>query len=121
MHPGLSEIALCYKRTMSDRSSNRDEQCRRLSETMRRQLGSRVCDRMTDSNVVEIMLNADGVVIVRLNVPVRLRMHLVDRYMQVLVVSVLVYRADPLVLLQADRGDQMVLDLLAHRPLAGLE
>ena len=28
---------------------------------MRRQLGSRVCDRMTDPNVVEIMLNADGV------------------------------------------------------------
>jgi type IV secretion system protein VirB11 len=46
---------------MSDRSSNRDEQCRRLSETMRRQLGPRVCDRMTDPNVVEIMLNADGV------------------------------------------------------------
>ena len=46
---------------MSDRAANRDEQTRRLTETMRRQLGARICDRMTDPNVVEIMLNADGV------------------------------------------------------------
>jgi len=45
---------------MSDRAANRDEQTRRLVETMRRQLGERICDRMTDPNVVEIMLNADG-------------------------------------------------------------
>ena len=29
---------------------------------MRRQLGAQICDRMTDPNVVEIMLNADGIV-----------------------------------------------------------
>lgn len=46
---------------MSDRTANRDEQTRRLAETMRRQLGADICDRMTDPNVVEIMLNADGV------------------------------------------------------------
>ena len=46
---------------MSNRTANRDEQFRRLAETMRRQLGSRVCERMTDPNVVEVMLNADGV------------------------------------------------------------
>jgi P-type conjugative transfer ATPase TrbB len=45
---------------MSDRTANRDEQTRRLAETMRRQLGADICDRMTDPSVVEIMLNADG-------------------------------------------------------------
>jgi type IV secretion system protein VirB11 len=45
---------------MSDRAANRDEQTRRLAETMRRQLGAHICDRMTDPSVVEIMLNADG-------------------------------------------------------------
>jgi Flp pilus assembly CpaF family ATPase len=47
---------------MSDRTANRDEQTRRLAETMRRQLGAQICGRMTDPSVVEIMLNADGVV-----------------------------------------------------------
>jgi P-type conjugative transfer ATPase TrbB len=40
--------------------SAREEQSRRLSETLRRQLGSTLCGLMQAPDVVELMLNADG-------------------------------------------------------------
>src|SRR5215469_3391928 len=48
---------------MGDRRtiSTRDEQARRIAESMRRQLGS-LCELFNESDVVELMLNADGTV-----------------------------------------------------------
>jgi type IV secretion system protein VirB11 len=48
---------------MGDRQtiSTRDEQARRIAESMRRQLGS-LCELLNESDVVELMLNADGTV-----------------------------------------------------------
>jgi Flp pilus assembly CpaF family ATPase len=40
--------------------SARDEQARRLAETLRRQLGATLCGLMQTSDVVELMLNPDG-------------------------------------------------------------
>jgi hypothetical protein len=40
--------------------SARDEQARRLAETLRRQLGPKLCGLMEAPDVVELMLNADG-------------------------------------------------------------
>jgi type IV secretion system protein TrbB len=40
--------------------SARDEQACRLAETLRRQLGPKLCGLMEASDVVELMLNADG-------------------------------------------------------------
>ena len=51
--------------------STREEQTRRLAETMKRQLGS-FCALLHESDVVELMLNADGTVWVdRLGQPMR--------------------------------------------------
>ncbi len=44
-----------------DKPSTREEQARRLAESMRRQLGS-FCTVLAESGVVELMLNADGAV-----------------------------------------------------------
>lgn len=38
----------------------REERARRLSETLRRQLGATLCGLMQTPDVVELMLNADG-------------------------------------------------------------
>jgi P-type conjugative transfer ATPase TrbB len=43
------------------KTSTREEQTRRLAESMKRQLGS-VCGLLRESDVVELMLNADGTV-----------------------------------------------------------
>src|ERR1700730_8654714 len=40
--------------------SARDEQARRLAETLRRQLGATLCGLMQAPDVVELMLNPDG-------------------------------------------------------------
>ena len=40
--------------------SARDEQARRLAETLRRQLGPKLCGLMEAPDVVELMLNANG-------------------------------------------------------------
>ena len=40
--------------------STREEQARRLTETLRRQLGSTLCGLMQAPDVVELMLNSDG-------------------------------------------------------------
>lgn len=40
--------------------TSREEQARRLAETLRRQLGPELCGLMTAPDVVELMLNADG-------------------------------------------------------------
>ena len=47
---------------MSDESrpTNREEQARRLAETLRRQLGPTLCDLLHQDDVVELMLNPDG-------------------------------------------------------------
>jgi type IV secretion system protein VirB11 len=47
---------------MADESklSTREEQARRLAETLRRQLGIQLCGLMEQPEVVELMLNADG-------------------------------------------------------------
>src|SRR5579875_1472207 len=41
-------------------SSAREQQARRLAETLRRQLGTVLCGLMQAPDVVELMLNADG-------------------------------------------------------------
>jgi type IV secretion system protein VirB11 len=38
----------------------REEQSRRLAETLRRQLGPRFCDLLCEPDVIELMLNPDG-------------------------------------------------------------
>jgi type IV secretion system protein VirB11 len=43
------------------KTSTREEQKRRLAESMRRQLGS-ICQLLDESDVVELMLNADGTI-----------------------------------------------------------
>jgi Flp pilus assembly CpaF family ATPase len=43
------------------KTSTREEQTRRLVESMKRQLGS-FCGLLRESDVVELMLNADGTV-----------------------------------------------------------
>src|ERR1700760_3617949 len=40
--------------------SAREEQARRLAETLRRQLGTTLCELLQTPDVVELMLNADG-------------------------------------------------------------
>jgi len=47
---------------MADESkpSSRDEQARRLAESMRRQLGVPLCGVLAEAGLVELMLNADG-------------------------------------------------------------
>ena len=44
---------------MDGKTSNREEQARRLAETLRRQLGVQLCSLM-EFEVIELMLNADG-------------------------------------------------------------
>jgi type IV secretion system protein VirB11 len=43
------------------KTSTREEQKRRLAESMRRQLGA-ICELLNESDVVELMLNADGTI-----------------------------------------------------------
>ncbi len=43
-----------------NRPTNREEQARRLAETLRRQLGPTLCDLLHQDDVVELMLNPDG-------------------------------------------------------------
>jgi len=43
-----------------DKSSSRDEQARRLAETLRRQLGPIGCRVLTEPGVFDLMLNPDG-------------------------------------------------------------
>jgi P-type conjugative transfer ATPase TrbB len=45
----------------SGKTSTREEQTRRLAESMKRQLGA-LCGQLHESDVVELMLNADGTV-----------------------------------------------------------
>ena len=40
--------------------SAREEQARRLAETLRRQLGATLCGLLQSPDVVELMLNSDG-------------------------------------------------------------
>ena len=46
--------------TENTQLSARDEQARRLAETLRRQLGPKLCGLLEAPDVVELMLNADG-------------------------------------------------------------
>ncbi|MDQ2742507.1 MAG: P-type conjugative transfer ATPase TrbB [Chloroflexota bacterium] len=46
--------------TEEGRPSTRDEQARRLAESMKRQLGPSLCGILAERGLVELMLNADG-------------------------------------------------------------
>jgi type IV secretion system protein TrbB len=49
-----------YNMTEGTQLSARDEQARRLAETLRRQFGPKLCGLMEAPDVVELVLNADG-------------------------------------------------------------